>query len=225
MVNGDENGWPRGSEYDIYNVNRPRGLFTAADRKYLLGVDDTEPKTQRERNRRAAIRERVYHGLLDSVYLSYIEDRDRARVFSAEEEHQQEESMKIASLQEGIIAMLGFLYHEVRTSELRSFERYLEEGISRAEAVREDDGTVHFKPYRVTFEVEEPDQPAPLEVVENLRQSGLDLLSDEERAEVVKMLKKREDRPRDEVSREVLEVLRKGAESIDGEGIEEDDTG
>lgn len=130
----------------------------------------------------------------------------------------------MASLQQGIIAMLGFLFHEVRTSKLHSFEGYSEEGITRAEAVRDEDGTLHLKPHPVTLDVEEPDEPVPFEVVENLRRSGFHLPSDEDRTEVVRMLQKRKNRPSDEVSEEVLEVLQKGAEPFEDEGTEADDT-
>lgn len=62
---------------------RPRGILTQADRKYLQG--EKELTGQSARNTRRRIRNRLYHALLDfSVLWSYLEERDLELIFQAE---------------------------------------------------------------------------------------------------------------------------------------------
>lgn len=65
-------------EYDPYKFDRPRGVITERDRKYLCGVSDVEPKSHHERRVREEIRERVLHANLDYAILAYnLSERDR----------------------------------------------------------------------------------------------------------------------------------------------------
>lgn len=208
MVDGEIEG----SEFEIFNVDRPRGLLTPTDREYLLGGSDIEEKSQQERNRRAAIRERLYHGLLDFVLLNYMENRDRASVFTAEEGREPKESKKVASLEQGVIATLGFLYGELKKGPFESFQDYLEEGVVQSEATEDEDGTLRFRPYKVTLEVEEPEEPSVYEVAKEVQRS-LHYLSEEEHEELIALLQKTKNR--DEVSEEVLSALREGSNTTD----------
>jgi len=65
-------------EYDPYKFDRPRGVLTERDRKYLCGVSDVEPKSHHERRVREEIRGRVLHANLDYAILAYnLSERDR----------------------------------------------------------------------------------------------------------------------------------------------------
>lgn len=64
------------------DVSRPRGIFGRRDREYLLGELDVEPRTQRDREIRSDIRERMWNGMLDMVLLyENAERRDIEQVF------------------------------------------------------------------------------------------------------------------------------------------------
>jgi len=203
----DEQGGEFDSEYNIYNVDRPRGVLTPVDREYLLGVSDIEPKSQRERNRRADIRERVFHGLLDFVLLEHMEERDRNTVFSPEPGRTPNDSQKLAALEQGVIAALGFLYSELQRETVSSLEDSLQQGVTRAEATRDEEGEVHIRPYHVSLEIEEPEELSVKEAVDDIRRN-LHRLSETEREQAVNLLRKR--RNRDTINEEVLDVLRQG---------------
>lgn len=63
-------------------IDRPRGILSERDRKYLLGQLGIEPQTQRERSVRQKIRQRVWNGLLDFMLISeHMDERDQQQVF------------------------------------------------------------------------------------------------------------------------------------------------
>lgn len=63
------------------NPDRPRGILTPTDRRYLLGEDDRDG--QDERNTRYRIRERTQNSLLDlQLIADEMEPRDMERVLS-----------------------------------------------------------------------------------------------------------------------------------------------
>lgn len=65
-----------------YDPSRPRGLLTTRDRKFLLDELGVEPQTQREREIRGDIRERVWNGLLDFVLLArFLDERDARQIY------------------------------------------------------------------------------------------------------------------------------------------------
>ena len=58
-------------------ADRPQGLLNRRYRKYLLGESDIESHTQAERDVRASIRQRLFHGLLDFALIhQFLEQRD-----------------------------------------------------------------------------------------------------------------------------------------------------
>lgn len=65
-----------------FEPNRPRSLLTQRDRKFLLDELDVAPQSQRERDIRGDIRDRVWNGLLDFVLISrFLEERDAEQIF------------------------------------------------------------------------------------------------------------------------------------------------
>jgi hypothetical protein len=73
----------------INDPDRDRGVLTPADRRYLLGEADIEPKSTIERQTRERIRNRLANSVLDLALLyAHLEDRDLRQVFAADlEEH------------------------------------------------------------------------------------------------------------------------------------------
>lgn len=174
-------------EHDIDDPERPRGLFSPADRKYLLGESEIKPKTQAERNRRAYIRERLTHTLLDFALVSEIEARDRRRVFERQD-NTEAESKRLVALQQSIMDLLGFLYQELEQHHDTgmSFEECLRTGILRTRFRSETMQTV--SPGDVTFEVEEPEEIDIDSVAMRLSEGGLDALSDGELRTMFRLL-------------------------------------
>ena len=69
-------------ESEIGDESRPRGFLTEADRRYLLGTSDLEPRSHGERRARERIRNRFFNALLDFVLVEeHLADRDREQVF------------------------------------------------------------------------------------------------------------------------------------------------
>jgi hypothetical protein len=58
-------------EFTAYDVDRPRGILSTADRKFLLGETDFSTSAG-ARRRRQKIRERVTHAMLDFQILEYL---------------------------------------------------------------------------------------------------------------------------------------------------------
>jgi len=166
-------------EYDIENPDRPRGMFSTADREFLLGESDIGEKSQAERNRRARIRERFYHTLLDFGLVSAIERRDRRRIFS-EQERRENESERASALNHALFELFAFLY-DVLESDADpglEFEDCLRTGILRYHYRSE---TRHMvSPGAVTFEVDEPETLDIDSVARRLRRDGFDALSEGE---------------------------------------------
>lgn len=109
----------------VDDTERPRGVLTSADRKFLKGEREYEHR-QTEHKRRNQIRERVYQSLLDLSFLfQYMDDTDLDRAFTPPPDHQ-------AAFDDVLADALGLLYYE--QSPDRPFESLLRRGVSRAEA-------------------------------------------------------------------------------------------
>ena len=77
-----EFGDPPSPRYQPEEIDRPRGILSPRDRKYLLGEADIDPRSQAARNVRAAIRDRLENAILDCTLLfRHLEGRDRQKVF------------------------------------------------------------------------------------------------------------------------------------------------
>ena len=175
------------SEYDPENLERPRGMFSTADREYLLGESAIEAKTQAERNRRARIRERLTHTLLDFTLVAGIEQRDRDTVFQRDDDTAGE-SQRISALHQSIMDLLGFLYQELENHPDAgiSFEECLRTGILRTRFQSEGMKTV--SPGDVTFKVDEPERVDIDSITSKLGEHGLEGLTEGELRTVLKLL-------------------------------------
>lgn len=113
---------------------RPRGMLTDTDRKFLWG--NVEYKHQNTGiNRRKDIRGRVENGVLDLFYLTMLEDRDRERIFE-----ELEANTDPGELRSAIAGLVHFLYLGL-DGDLEWFEETLVHGIGNAEYTLGKEGT------------------------------------------------------------------------------------
>lgn len=99
---------------DVYD--RPRGVLTEADRRYLLGESDLTHEQSR-RNTEARIRERVVNSVLDFALLAqFLKGKDRRQVF--------EKNLDDEEFEMGLIGMLSLSYVGTKESG-EEFESYL----------------------------------------------------------------------------------------------------
>lgn len=111
---------------DANDIDRPRGILSAADREFLL--DSAQDKTnQTARNTRSRIRERTVNGIIDfSLLFGNLEERDFDQVFSADDPELN------AALQSALVDAIAFLYRGRKASD-GSVDTALETAIRQAE--------------------------------------------------------------------------------------------
>lgn len=104
---------------------RPRGILTDTDRRFLWGIKQYEHQ-QTASNRRNSMRERVRHGILDLFFMTMLEDGDRNRVFEALEDTDP------GSLESAVSSFIRFLYLGLDRDKT-AIEGMVEHGIHNAE--------------------------------------------------------------------------------------------
>lgn len=124
----------RDDEYWEENYERPRGMFTDTDRRYLWGAVDYAHR-QTESVRRQDIRERAVNGIRDLLYLGMLQDRDRRMVFEELEEER--------DLRSAVTSLIEFLYVGL-DGDLEWFEETLAHGISNAESKQRPDDVTYY---------------------------------------------------------------------------------
>ena len=171
---------------DPENPERPRGILSPRDRRYLLGESDTEPETQKERNIRATIRERLRHAIMDFVLLyESLDERDCRQVLRPSESNIDDGD----PIYEGVVHAFALLY----TQDPMRFKIWIEEAV---ETAMYDQGRL----VEATAAIQ-TDREVPLSVVEShnetLVEGLVDLVEKEEtaaehspteRAELIKKL-------------------------------------
>lgn len=106
--------------------DRPRGLLTDTDRRFLWGIKEYEHE-QTASHRRRQIRERVEHGILDLFYTTMLEEADRNQVFEALEEAES------GSLESAVGSFIEFLYLGL-DKDREAIENMVSHGIHNAES-------------------------------------------------------------------------------------------
>lgn len=109
---------------------RPRGVFSHADREYLWGIKDFDWE-QSESNARSRIRERIINGVRDFLHLPGLQDRDREMIF--DELAPNEVSGRVSSLLEFVYLGMG--------RDTDALERIVENAVYNAERAAGDGGT------------------------------------------------------------------------------------
>lgn len=181
-------------------VERPRGVLTEADRRYLTGVSDLEPQSHGERRARERIRERIINAFLDFRIIDrHLEDRDRKRIFSAFDSNQIFVDDADAPLY-GIGAdehlgtltdLLAFIYRGVEESGEDTspgpFELILEHAITRAKNPRD---TAVYTPYDVELTIEKAPPPERVNIdalVERIERGNVDMLTEAEKEAFIRL--------------------------------------
>lgn len=116
-------------KYDPWKPDRRRGILTKADREYLCGESDLEPRSHGERRARERIRERTRHAILDfSILVRQLEERDREQIFT-------DDDVMMQFVRSAAPDLAGFLYQQLKTPEGyedRSFCQAIESGVTNA---------------------------------------------------------------------------------------------
>lgn len=153
-------------------------MLSPADRAYLRGETELG-SVQSERNTRARIRDRVYHGILDfELLVTYLQPHDRDLVVDSSRGEG-------TALFDGMVSAIAFLYRAAADAGLE-FETLLREGINVAEAERDRAANVEFDVTFHALTVEqlvarlEADEPLSLTELAYLQQS--DAVRDEKLA-------------------------------------------
>jgi hypothetical protein len=120
-------------ELDPLRPDRPRGILTEADRKYLINHPDSEiqPRTHGERRARERIRQRVMHAILDFRLLAeYLEARDRDRIFRDGHDQGDGERKQMRRVSSSIADVIAFVYSHYDHPEI--FAKIVKSGIELA---------------------------------------------------------------------------------------------
>lgn len=146
-----------------YNADRPRGIFGRRDREYLLGELGIEPRTQRDREIRSDIRQRIWHGLLDMILLyQCVERRD---IEQALEDITPEESLDRNKAIGNGIALFIDLGSGKEVNDNREFERFVERAATiswqQRHASDEDDVWMGGPRPHANLSIEYPDRIDP----------------------------------------------------------------
>lgn len=154
-------------EFTAYDVDRPRGILSTEDRKFLLGETEYSSSAG-ARRRRQKIRERVTHALLDFQILEYLQGRDRNQIFEGPDRRD--------LLAGGFSSSFLFLYDALTRSRKdtehidMNLKVYLSQAIEHVEKTRG---------YRATLnlEIQREELSEPEKIFERLKQDGFTSLN------------------------------------------------
>lgn len=161
-------------------IQRPRGVLTEADRRYLTGeyqTEDDEPTEGAEYNIRRRIRGRTQNAIKDfTLLLEHQTETDRDRVFDVHEDDE---------LMNSIVDLISYLYLGTDESSL-DFAKITASALKQAEVHREkgiDGFEVKITPYgydtdRLLERFQNNDRSLSSEELVHLRREG-EISSDE----------------------------------------------
>lgn len=138
-------------------MDRPRGILTPADRKYLAS-DKSGYSHQAQHKRKKAIKERIINGLLDFALIeNHLGKELREEVFNPfDTANIFDEDIELYSSEEHYTSvfsnLIAFLYRETKeeTGFNPSFSMSLENGIVRGEF---EPGTTYYGPHNVDIDI------------------------------------------------------------------------
>lgn len=102
---------------------RPRGIFTSVDRKFISGFKKYDHK-QSENNRRNSIIERLVNSVCDFRLLSWLSTKERKKVFCEIDKGQ---------LHDCVVSLLAFVYRGIENDD-EAIEQMVQTAIFRVEA-------------------------------------------------------------------------------------------
>lgn len=140
-------------------ADRPQGLLNPRYRRYLLGESDIEPYTQSERDVRASIRQRLFHGLLDfALIYQFLEQRDIDQsIGNVDGEERLSRDTAIANA----IALFLDLGSSEELADTAEFERYVERAARlswHAQHDAVDDSNVWLGEPQADLTIQHPDR-------------------------------------------------------------------
>ena len=176
------------------NLDRPRGILTEADRKYLLS-DKSGYSYQAQNKRENAIRERVINALLDFAILeNNLNEEIREDIFrhfdvnnlyADDTELYADEIQYVSSLTD----MIAFLYRETKeqTGFNPAFARLLENGVIQGEFEPE---TTYYGNHKIDISFEKlPDTKVNIDsIIERVKNGELESLNEAEMKAVIEIL-------------------------------------
>ena len=137
-----------------YTADRQPSLLTKRDRRYLLGDQDIEPSSDYEREVRALIRKRIWHGMLDLTLIQRLDERDLRWIFDPEDIGEEAEEIRQRALRE----LVRFPYHyghkNTENSRSEQFEEYLEYAARYAVPEDEDRNVLTITEPSASVEIE-----------------------------------------------------------------------
>ena len=170
---------------DSDTADRPRGILSEADRKYLIATEQEREDNysrQAQNLREREIRKRLRHGLLDlDLILRSLDPDVLEEVFSRE----LVESEGILSLQRGLAGAIGLPYYIAHRKFVAGdadelFESMVEKGVwSAKNMIDGPEGPPAFLQYSVHFEVSSPTIDVDM-IAEKVRDGDFDALSETE---------------------------------------------
>lgn len=155
------------SDFNAYDVDRPRGILSTEDRKFLFGKTEYTSSSG-ARRRRQKIRERVTNAMLDFTILRELEARDRNQIFEGEERRD--------LLAGGFSSAFFFLYDALARSREDSehidmnLTAYLSQAIEHVEKTRGHRATL-------SMEIHREELSDPEEIFERVKQHGFQSLN------------------------------------------------
>ena len=154
-------------EFTAGDVDRPRGILSTEDRKFLLGETDYSTSAS-ARRRRQKIRERVTHAMLDFQILEHLEARDRDQIFAGEDRR----DLLAIGFSGGFFFLYDALTRAREDTELidLNLEAYLSQAIEHVEKTRGHRATLDF-------EIQREDLSDPEEIFERVKQDGFTSLN------------------------------------------------
>lgn len=160
---------------ELLRTDRTGGFLTSTDREYLLNETDIEPKTQKERDTRRRIRNRISDAILDFYIVDlFLDRRDLDEIFTLRQTGEDIDPI----LREGIHAIVSFLYYAAVEDE-QTFENWIEAGL-RHTAHREAGIRGDFKEPTVKLDITPPEIANIENISEKIEQSRLSELNSAE---------------------------------------------
>lgn len=213
---------------DIDETDRPRGILSKADRKYLTQTLDERKENytrQGRSNRKRNIRERLRNGLLDmDLILRGLELDVLEQAFDAEQENSEDSLPTIESLfgdlearMAGALAVIYLAVDQVTEpgEQDEYFEFLLKRAIWKAKAIEEPDSDHIALKYSVRFDVIGDVTVDVAKIANKIRSHSLQELTEDEMRFYIHVQERSESTTRsgEDAAKEFLEQLRTLEES------------
>lgn len=176
------------------DLDRPRGILTPADRRYLVG-DKSGYSYQNQYKRNTAIKERIINGLLDfAIIENHLGEQIREEIFQSfgantifdeDSEVYSSEMQYLSSLSD----IIAFLYRETKEQSgfHPPFSMFLEHGIVQGEF---EPGTTYYGNHQVDISFEQlPDKKVNVNsIIQRVKEDGTDTLNETEMKSLIEIL-------------------------------------